>query len=209
MKNIIKKNWIWIIFLIAIIGFIAILEDVFEQEIMKLDLLSYSILVEKLRNSILTSIMKIITNLGGAIVLLVISVLSLILIKKKKIGFAICINLIMISAFNVIVKNIIQRPRPYGYRLINESGYSFPSGHSMISTAVYGFLIYLIYKNVRNKVLRNILCIILGMLILMISISRVYLGVHYASDVLAGFLLSIAYLICYVKAYNFIKIGEK
>lgn len=207
-KDIIKKNWVWIVFLVALIGFIAIAEDVFEQEIMRLDTMAYKIIVENLRNDTLTNIMQIITNLGGVITLVALAILSLIVIKKKKIGVAICGNLVIISMLNVVLKNIVQRPRPDGYRLISESGYSFTSGHSMISTAFYGFIIYLIYKNIKNKYLKYILCTTLGILIPLIAISRVYLGVHYASDIIAGFLLSISYLVCYITIYNSIKIGE-
>ena len=72
----------------------------------------------------------------------------------------------------------------------------------MASMAFYGFLIYLVYKNVKNKYLRNTLIVILSTLIFLIGISRIYLGVHYASDVLAGFLASIAYLIVYISTNN-------
>ena len=67
----------------------------------------------------------------------------------------------------------------------------------MASMAFYGFLIYLIYKNIKNKYLKWSLIIFLGTLIVAIGASRIYLGVHYTSDVLAGFLISIAYLILY------------
>ena len=50
-----------------------------------------------------------------------------------------------------MLKNIVERPRPIGYRLIDETGYSFPSGHSMASAAFYGFFIYLIFKRLKNK----------------------------------------------------------
>ncbi len=69
----------------------------------------------------------------------------------------------------------------------------------MVSMAFYGLFIYLIYKNMKNKKLKITLCTILLMLVLLIGISRVYLGVHYASDVLGGICLSIAYLILYIK----------
>lgn len=68
----------------------------------------------------------------------------------------------------------------------------------MISMAFYGFLIYLIYKYVKNKYLKWSLITVLEILIVGIGISRIYLGVHYTSDVLAGFLISISYLIVYV-----------
>ncbi len=64
----------------------------------------------------------------------------------------------------------------------------------MASTAFYGFLIYLIYKKVQNKSLKITLIILLALLIVAIGLSRIYLGVHYTSDVLGGFLLSISYL---------------
>lgn len=109
------------------------------------------------------------------------------------------------DVFNKEIMNgdiILQRPRPEEFRIINESGYSFPSGHSMISMAFYGYLIYLIYKYVKNKYLKWFLITILGILIVNIGISRIYLGVHYTSDVLAGFLISISYLIVYISIVN-------
>ena len=81
-------------------------------------------------------------------------------------------------------------------------GYSFPSGHSMISMAFYGLIIYYVWKNVKNIKIRNITCILLSILILLIGISRIYLGVHYASDVLGGFIISIAYLIVFITITN-------
>ena len=94
----------------------------------------------------------------------------------------------------------MQRPRPTEHRIIDESGYSFPSGHSMVSAAFYGFLIYLIYKNVKNKYLKWGLITILSLLVFLIGVSRIYLGVHYTSDVLAGFLVAISYLIIFITA---------
>ena len=194
LKKIILKDYKWIILFICIILFLSILEDVFEYETLALDYSVYNIVVKGMRNPILTNVLKIITNLGSAVALITITILSLIILKNKKIGLCITINLALSTILNLLLKNIIQRPRPEGYRLIEETGFSFPSGHSMVNTAFYGLLIYLIIKNVKNQKLKYSLSLLISILILSIGFSRIYLGVHYTSDVLAGFLISIAYL---------------
>lgn len=105
--------------------------------------------------------------------------------------------MIIVFILNTILKNIFERPRPEFYRLIQETGFSFPSGHSMVSMAFYGYFIYIIYKKMDNFYLKWVICSILSLLIILIGISRIYLGVHYASDVLAGFCISLAYLMLY------------
>ncbi len=193
------KNLKWIILFITIIAFLAIAENVWNKEIMIIDIVGYKIISNILISDFVTPIAKVITNFGGAICLSLIAIISLITIKDKKIGLSICLNLIIATALNLLLKNILQRPRPTEFRLINESGYSFPSGHSMVSMAFYGFIIYLIYKYVKNKKIKYILIILLSLLTFSIGISRIYLGVHYTSDVLGGFLISISYLVIYTR----------
>ena len=166
------------------------------------DIIGYKFISTYLISDFATPIAKFITNFGGAIFLIGIAVILFIVIKNKKIGISIITNLGIITILNQLLKRILQRPRPEEFRIINESGYSFPSGHSMISMAFYGYLIYLIYKYVKNKYLKWFLITILGILIVNIGISRIYLGVHYTSDVLAGFLISISYLIVYISIVN-------
>lgn len=206
MKNKIKefliKNLKWIILFITIVIFAAIVEDVFDQEIMTADILGYKFISKYLISDVLTPFAIVITNLGSAITLITITVILLIFVKNKKIGLSVSVNLLIIAILNVIFKNIVQRPRPTEYRLIDETGYSFPSGHSMISMAFYGFLIYLIYKYIQNKKLKILLISVLAILILLIGTSRIYLGVHYTSDVIAGFTISISYLIIYTSIIN-------
>ena len=197
--NMIKTNYKWIIFLVCLILFLALTEDVLEYQIIKQDITFYNILKKYLIKDTITPYMKIITNFGGATCLITITILILIIVKNKKIGLLTITNLVTITILNQILKFILRRPRPTEFRIINETGYSFPSGHSMISMAFYGFLIYLIYKNIKNKYLKTILIIVLSLLIIAIGISRIYLGVHYVSDVIGGFLISISYLIVYIK----------
>ena len=197
-----KKKYKLIILLICVIILIAIIEDIFEKETLFMDLFIYKIIVLRMRNNLFTVIFKFITNLGGAYCLITIAILCAIFVKSKKIAFAIPINLFLTTMLNLFLKNIVERPRPIGYRLIDETGYSFPSGHSMISAAFYGLIIYFIWKNVKNKNLKYISCILLSLLIVLIGISRIYLGVHYASDVLGGFTISIVYLIIFTSTFK-------
>ena len=202
IKEFIIKNLKWIILFICLIGFLALAEDVFNKEIMNGDIIGYKLVSEFLISDFTIPIAKFITNFGGAIFLIVLTIILLISIKNKKIGLSIFSNLAIITILNQLLKRILQRPRPTEYRIIEETGYSFPSGHSMISMALYGYLIYLIYKYVKNKYIKWISIVLLSILICSIGISRIYLGVHYTSDVLGGFLISISYLIIYISAIN-------
>lgn len=202
IKEFIIKHWKRIVLFICLIGFLELAEDVFNKEIMNGDIIGYKIISTFLISDFATPIAKFITNFGGAIFIILLTVILIAVIKNKKIGLSILTNLAIITILNQLLKRILQRPRPTEYRIIEESGYSFPSGHSMISMAFYGYLIYLIYKYVENKNVKWILISLLSILICLIGISRIYLGVHYTSDVLGGFLISISYLVIYISAVN-------
>ena len=198
----IKNNWRWMLLFICLIGFLALAEDVFHQEIMNGDIVGYDIVSKLFKFNVSTPIAKFITNFGGAIFVISLTTILFFVIKDKKIGISIITNLGIVTILNQIIKFIMQRPRPTEFRIIEETGYSFPSGHSMVSLAFYGYLIYLIYKYINNKHLKRTLIIILSVLICTIGVSRIYLGVHYTSDVLGGFLISFAYLIIYIELVN-------
>ncbi len=202
VKEFIGKNYKQIMFFLCIILFLAFAEDVFNNEIMQGDVIGYNFISNNIINEKLTPIIKVITNFGGAVVLAITTILLIVIVKNKRIGIGVLINLCSVTGLNLILKSLLQRPRPTEFRIINETGYSFPSGHSMVSMAFYGFLIYLIYKNIKNKYLKWTSILLLSILITMIGFSRIYLGVHYVSDVLAGFLFSIAYLIVYIGIIN-------
>lgn len=198
----IKNNWRWMLLFICLIGFLALAEDVFHQEIMNGDIVGYDIVSKLFKFNVSTPIAKFMTNFGGAIFVISLTTILFFVIKDKKIGISIITNLGIVTILNQIIKFIMQRPRPTEFRIIEETGYSFPSGHSMISMAFYGYLIYLIYKYAKNKYIKWTSIILLSILICSIGISRIYLGVHYTSDVLWGFLISISYLIIYISAVN-------
>lgn len=205
IKNFFKKYYKAIIVFICLLITMEMVLAVLAKEVMKRDIIGYNLISKYLISDITFPIVKFITNFGGVIGLIVIAIITstILIIKKKKLmGILLLVNLACSALLNQILKRIVQRPRPTEYRLIEESGYSFPSGHSMISTAFYGFLIYLIFKNVKNKYVKWTSIIFLSILIALIGISRIYLGVHYTSDVMAGFVISISYLVIFTSIVN-------
>lgn len=191
-----KKNLKWIVSLITLIMFIAIVRNIYANEIASFDNFYYGY-ISKLISDQMTFFVKVITNLGSAYALIFIAVLMLLIPKKKIYGILTSINLVTIFLLNLLLKYIFTRPRPTDINLIKELGYSFPSAHAMVGTAFYGFLIYLIWQsNIKNKQ-KWFYSILLGILIILICITRIYLGVHFASDVFGGFLISISYLVLF------------
>ncbi|HJJ08975.1 MAG TPA: phosphatase PAP2 family protein [Clostridiaceae bacterium] len=205
-KEYIKKNLKWVVLFICLVGFLALTEDVFNKEIMQGDIIGYKMISTFLISDFVTPIAKFITNFGGAVFLSIATIALLLLIKNKKIGLSIFSNIVIITILNQLLKRILRRPRPTEFRIVEETGYSFPSGHSMVSMAFYGYLIYLIYRYIKNKYIKWSLIVLLSILICLIGISRIYLGVHYTSDVLGGFLLSISYLVVYISLIKNLKI---
>ncbi len=144
-----------------------------------------------------TLFFKFITHACGEIIVPIITVALCFKIKDKYIVKAIVLNLILIVLLNQSMKFVIQRERPNINQMIEVSGYSFPSGHTMVAVAFYGYLVHLIYRKVENKKISVIGCTSLTILIILVPLSRIYLGVHYASDILAGVFISLAYLKLY------------
>ena len=148
----------------------------------------------------MTVLMKFITTLGSTLVL-VTAILSVALLVKDKKYFKIFLvaNLIGVIISSVI-KLIVRRPRPTATMPFTvESTYSFPSGHSMMSMIFYGLLIYYIAKFVKKKWLRNLLTSVLSLIIFSVGLSRIYLGVHYATYVIAGFVSYAFYLFIFTR----------
>ncbi|MFD2247564.1 phosphatase PAP2 family protein [Pontibacter ruber] len=97
------------------------------------------------------------------------------------------------TLINQLLKHLFARARPTG-ELQEVSGLSFPSGHAMIGGVFYGLLIYIVWLTVADKKRRWLLCIFLTLLILLIGFSRIYLRVHFATDVVAGYLMGLLWL---------------
>lgn len=146
-------------------------------------------------NSNMNNIMLQISQFGlqGIITIFLVLIVSLLIIFKKKNIYwqMMIINFSAAVFLNQSIKTIFARPRPNILRLENVGGYSFPSGHAMISICFYGYIIYLILSLFKTK-FKYILSSIFSLLILLIGYCRVYLGVHYFTDVLGGYILGLA-----------------
>lgn len=144
--------------------------------------------------------MIFITSFASAPVLIGFAVIILVLLKYK----LPIINLALVFVINRILKLIFMRERPQNVtHFVNETWYSFPSAHVMISTAFYGYIIYLIYK--KDLKYKWIYISLLSVLLLLIAVSRVYLGAHYATDVIGGVIFAIIYLAIFIAITNKIK----
>lgn len=176
------------ILLISLFGKLA--EDLIYQELTVFDSV-ISKFIAGFNTPETTQFMKLITTLGSTKILIPATFLAIFMLNnRKKNKWDSIMMLVALGGgllLNQLLKWVFQRPRPSIARLVEVGGYSFPSGHAMVSIAFYGFLAYLFWSNIRRTNLRYLVTFSMAILIALIGISRIYLGVHYPSDVLAGF----------------------
>lgn len=184
---------------VALIIFICLLVCVVAGIDLSID--NLGLLWAEHRNTFLNWFFKIYTFTGSVYFMIIVSVLTLVFMKNKKQALALALCLAVVGLLNLFVKLAVARPRP-DYGLIEESGKSFPSGHAMISMCYYGFLIYLSQGMKRWAKLSA--SISLPIAIFTLGMSRVYLGVHYMSDVIAGWCLGFVVLVIFVLLYELI-----
>ena len=142
----------------------------------------------------------------GNFFVLTIFVLGLFLIirikyKQKFKSWFLVLSFALVSVVNFLIKNVIKRERPE-LQLLKEFSYSFPSWHAMLTCFVFGVLIFLTLKHIKNKPLKIVLVITCCFVIITMAFARVYLGVHYVSDVLAGLMLGTAFVLVFIKIYT-------
>ena len=148
----------------------------------------------KIQSKGLTNFFKIFTHFGSMLTIAILAIIMAIVCKPIWVKIFAVVNVGFVGAFCWVVKHIIERPRPEGIALIEETGFSFPSAHTMGSVVFYGFLIFLVWRYLKNKPLNIILTTFLSIFEIVIGYTRIYLGVHYFTDVLAGALAGLAYL---------------
>jgi undecaprenyl-diphosphatase len=178
--------------------FFGIVQDYIGQEkLIQFDLRVIN-LFSAFRTDSLNHIMLFVTYLArGEVIAVGVVVLGLILIILKNWRFlsTLLVSVLIGELFVWIIKNLIDRPRPpLTNALVTETSYSFPSGHTFVAIAFYGLLVYFILQSERNKFLK-IISFLFGLtIIIWVGISRIYLGAHWPSDVLASFASGIAWL---------------
>jgi len=157
---------------------------------------------EKLKpavNSINNRVMLFITFLGKHQFLIPANIILIFyfLLVNKQTWFSIRVITISISSLvlMLLLKQLFQRKRPLSPLLKAAKGLSFPSGHAIMAVTFYGLLVYILQHTIETNWLRILLTIMLIILALLIGFSRVYLRVHYASDVLGGFIIGLLWLL--------------
>jgi membrane-associated phospholipid phosphatase len=191
--------------------FFELSEDLMEQERFRFDqvIIQY---VSNIRTGTITEVMKFITFLGGKTILTLLLIGSLIwLIVKRKNYWGAIFYIIAVAGgglLNLGLKHWFGRIRPEN-SLIVEQGFSYPSGHAMGSLIYYGFLGYLLVRSQRGKSIKVSLSMAFIALILLIGFSRIYLGVHYPSDVLAGFSAGTVWLLLCIGGRESIRAYKK
>ncbi len=162
-------------------------------------------LIQSLENKYLTVFYQMITNIADTYQSIVITVLLVIFLytkKYKREALFLAITMSICGIAMPLLKNIFSRERPNFYRLIEISGYSFPSGHTTAATTMYLTLAIIVLSNM-NKLNKYFVFGIVALGIIIIGTSRIYLGVHYPTDVIAGICLGISIVsIVYRLYYN-------
>ncbi|KIY23074.1 phosphatase PAP2 family protein [Mesobacillus subterraneus] len=146
----------------------------------------------------LTSIMKLFTFIGSfpvvLVIFLIVSFIFYRVLKSRTEIFLVAAVIVGTQVINLLLKLLFHRARPDIHLLIDVGGYSFPSGHAMSAFAVYGILTFVFWRHIPKSIGRISLIIGSSMFILFIGMSRIYLGVHYPSDIIGGYFASAAWL---------------
>ena len=192
-----KKTLAGILFIVFIFWTVLVKMDL----LVKFDEFFYKLITSSMNNT-LTTIFKIITFFGSTVFMIIFAlVLFIYFILKKKniISYLTSSCLIISTILNNVIKIIIRRSRPDVIKLVTETSFSYPSGHTMASVSIYGIIIYLLLNSNINKTVKYISSVGLSLLILLIGISRIYLGAHYMSDIIGAMLVSTIWLFIFTR----------
>ncbi|WP_079508776.1 phosphatase PAP2 family protein [Mesobacillus jeotgali] len=188
--------------------FTELAEEMLESEVKRFDD-SIIQFFHRIQTDVLDVIMFLFTEAGSVWFLTIFSftVISFLWLKKKD-KWSILFFIIGIGGGGLLTKLLkyyYSRERPSINETIDAIGYSFPSGHSMGSLIFYGFMSYFLFRSNLRKRIKWITLFLCGVLIVFIGTSRIYLGAHYPSDVIAGYLAGSIWLILCILALEYVK----
>ena len=202
---VLRKNIFIIIFIILFIIMCLVIKNNYADAIFRLDSNVKNAVDYNIISDLLTKIMKIITHTGSAVAVITTLVLTVLLFKDRIIKTILLLDVVSIEIIKAITKLIIARPRPVLSLIKMPTDYSFPSGHTFFAVGFYGLIIYFILKSKLSILNKTIFAIIILLLILLIAFSRIYLGVHYFTDVICGFSLGVFILLFFISTYLCLK----
>ena len=152
------------------------------------------------RGPAITGVAIVITTLANKYVIIGLCLLLLILPQTRMtFGIPMSVGALVTMLMNSLIKHLVERPRPEVVHLVTEHGFSFPSGHSITSMFFYGFAIWLVWRYVDNQTARRILTVLLAIPMLLVGPTRIYLGVHFPTDVLGAWCLGFAAIVLFIE----------
>lgn len=208
----VRYKYFWVgLFVVLLLVVLSWGYDIHRGQLPTVDIWSRH-LAENFANSRFYNMFLFITNFGSKAYLIPITIIMMILlyilykepITPAMLGFGTMLG----SATNHFTKLILKRERPSLLEAADGVGYSFPSGHSMISIVFYGLLAYFIIKKVHSKTLRIFISTITVIIILLIGMSRYFINVHYITDIIAGYLLGWIFVFVWIKLYYYVVTGK-
>ena len=165
------------------------------------------------RSPALTEYFIFITHVGDvygyAVVLILLTIMSIFVFKHWKYTFQIVFVLLLSALSNLILKRFVDRARPGIEHMVSVETLSYPSGHAMSAMAFYGFLMFLFYRFKINIFLKIGIILLLALLIFSIGLSRIYLGVHFPSDIAGGYIAGFIWVVFCVLLFNVIDVFRR
>jgi membrane-associated phospholipid phosphatase len=201
-----------ILFIAGLNVFVELTDELAENELGAFDDTITEFVLSFRQNS-LTGFFEFMTEVGDRYAYVVISILlgAYFFIRHRSwkfIGQTVLV-LMLSTLSNVVIKKFVNRARPTLEHLVTVNTLSYPSGHSMAAMAFYGFLIYLSFQVNMPRIIRAIVVVLLIFIILCVGVSRIYLGVHFPSDVAAGFMGGLIWVTFCVIVFNVIDLLRK
>lgn len=123
--------------------------------------------------------------------------------NKRPEAILFAFSIVSTILLNEGLKRVFIRERPEIYRLLDAGGFSFPSGHTMMAVSLYAMIIYIVWPTVKSKSGKFLLVFACSLFAFLIAVSRIYVGVHYPSDIAGGFLMSTLWITLLLTGYRF------